>query len=147
MTYIFHVVHCRHSAKLILVDEKHMLLWCKKVYFWQTLYFYVFIGYIMFCTFHEIQTFVLLILTAANLVPVSLRESLLGRLFRHLGLLRWWWLLNFCPNLSPWALPSWLLIKKNVYVEKGLLSEILLHKYNVDQREVISSLLFLSITY
>ena len=57
-----------------------MLLWCKKVYLWQTLYFYFFIGYIMFYTFHEIQTFDLLILTAANLVSVSLGKTLLGRL-------------------------------------------------------------------
>ena len=57
-----------------------MLLWCKKIYLWQTLYFYVFIGYIIFCTFHEIQTFVLQILTAANLVPASLGKILLGRL-------------------------------------------------------------------
>ena len=34
----------------------------------------------MFWTFYEIQTFVLLILTAANLVPVSLGKILLGRL-------------------------------------------------------------------
>ena len=40
-----------------------MLLWCKKVYLRQTLYFYFFIGYIVFYTFHEIQTFDLLILT------------------------------------------------------------------------------------
>ena len=57
-----------------------MLLWCKKAYLWQTLYLYVFIGYIMFYSFHEIQTFVLLILTAAILVPVSLGEILLERL-------------------------------------------------------------------
>ena len=57
-----------------------MLLSCKKVYLSQTLYFYVFIGYIMFCTFHEIQTFVLLIPIAANLVPVSLGKILLKRL-------------------------------------------------------------------
>ena len=61
-----------------------MLLWCKRIYLWQNLYFYVFIDYIMFCTFHEIQTFVLLILTAANLVPVSLRQILLGRLIETL---------------------------------------------------------------
>ena len=55
-----------------LVSQKQMMLWSRKVYLWQTLYFYVFIGYIMLCTFHEIQIFVLLILTAANLVPLSL---------------------------------------------------------------------------
>ena len=43
-----------------------MLLSCKKVYLSQILSFYVFIGYIMFCTFHDIQTFALLILTATN---------------------------------------------------------------------------------
>ena len=59
---------------------KNMMLWCKKVYLWQTLYFYVFIGFIMFCIFHEIQTFVLLTLTAANLVPLSFGKILLGRL-------------------------------------------------------------------
>ena len=42
-----------------------MLLSCKKVYLSQILS-YVFIGYIMFCTFHDIQTFALLILTATN---------------------------------------------------------------------------------
>ena len=58
-----------------------MLLWCKKIFLRQTLYFYVFIGYWLFYyTFHEIQTFVLPILTAANLVPVSLGKILLGRL-------------------------------------------------------------------
>ena len=62
-----------------------MLLWCKKVYLWQILYFYVFIGYIMFCTFHEIQAFVLLILTSANLVSVSLGKILLGRLISTLA--------------------------------------------------------------
>ena len=55
-----------------LVSQKQMMLWSRKVYLWQTLYFYVFIGYIMLCTFREIQIFVLLILTAANLVPLSL---------------------------------------------------------------------------
>ena len=39
-----------------------------------------FIGHIMHCTFHEIQNFVLQILTAANLVPVSLGKVLLGSL-------------------------------------------------------------------
>ena len=57
-----------------------MLLWYKKGYLWQTLSFYVFIGYILFCTFHEIETFALLILTAANLVPVSLGKIMLGRM-------------------------------------------------------------------
>ena len=73
-------VHCRDSTKLFLVNEQHMLLWCKKVYLRQTLYFHIFIGYIMFCTFYEIQTFVLLILTAANLVSVSLEKILLESL-------------------------------------------------------------------
>ena len=44
-----------------------------------------FIGYFMFCTFHEIQTFILLILTPANLVPVFLGKILLGRLILTLG--------------------------------------------------------------
>ena len=52
----------------------------KKVSIWQILYLYVFIVYIMFCTFHEIQTFVLLVLTVANLVLVSMGKILLGRL-------------------------------------------------------------------
>ena len=59
---------------------KNICCYGEKAYLWQTLYLYVFFAYIMFYTFHEIQTFVLLILTAAILVPVSLGEILLERL-------------------------------------------------------------------
>ena len=40
----------------------------------------MFLLVILFCIFHEIQTFILLILTAASLVPVSIGKILLGRL-------------------------------------------------------------------